>query len=396
VAVLGHAPALANDLAARPDLIDGLIDASVFGDLPDAAMLARRMAPRSDDLELHLDHVRRVVGDHRFALGVQLVEGAADPLHVARGYADIADAALDTLTAATVRAFESAYGRVPGGELIVIALGRHGGRALTHASDLDLILVFTGEILAESDGARALGATTYFNRLGQRVIAALSVPTAAGRLYEIDVRLRPQGNKGPLVASLDAFARYQREDAWTWEHMALTRARVVFGSPIARAAVQAVIDDVLAMPRDFAPLIADIVKMRGDMAAHKPPSGPLDVKLIDGGLVDCEFAIHMVQLSERTAFDPRLNVALRRLVDAGLAPASIPAAMDLLGRMLVSLRLMAPDGRPADGETRSRIAHACGFAGEGAAGWDALLAAYAAARQEIGDWWTTIRRYPME
>jgi glutamate-ammonia-ligase adenylyltransferase len=388
VAVLGHAPALAQDLAARPDLIEGLIDASVFAEPASADALERRLKGGPDDYERYLDHVRQIVGEHRFALGVQLVEGARDPLIVSRGYADIADAALRSLADATVAEFESKHGRIPGGELLVLALGRLGGRALTHASDLDLILLFTGDMLAESDGARALGATTYFNRLGQRLIAALSVPTAAGRLYEVDVRLRPQGNQGPLVAALDAFARYQREDAWTWEHMALTRARPVYGSATACATLQRVIDEVLGAPRDAGPLLDDIVKMRGDMATHKPPKGPLDVKLIDGGLVDCEFAIHATQLAHSTGFDPRLNVALRRLAAAGLAPEAVAPAMDLMGRMLVTLRLMAPDGAPADAETRARIAHVCGHAD---GGWDMLMAAYDDARAIVGGWWAAVR-----
>lgn len=389
VAVLAHAPALATDLAARPDLIDGLIDASVFAEPAAPVALARRMAAGPADYERRLDHVRRVVGEHRFALGVQLVEGARDALMVSRGYADIADAAVDRLAAATIAEFETVHGRIAGSELLILALGRLGGRALTHASDLDLILLFTGDIHAESDGPRPLGATTYFNRLGQRVIAALSVPTAAGGLYDVDVRLRPQGNQGPLVASLDAFERYQREEAWTWEHMALTRARPLFGSPSARDRLQGIIDAVLGQPRDAAAALADIVKMRADMAAHKPAKGPLDVKLVEGGLVDCEFAIHSRQLLHRTGFDPRLNVALRQLVAAGLAPASIPPAMDLMGRMLVALRLMAPQSEPEDDETRARIAHVCGH---GEAGWDGLLAAYADARQEVAAWWSVIRK----
>ena len=384
VAVLGQAPALATDLAARPELIEGLIDASVFAEPASPETLAARMGAGGQDYERHLDHVRRVVGEHRFALGVQLVEGARDALGVSRGYSDIADAAIHSLTAATVAEFERAHGRVPGSELLILGLGRLGGRALTHASDLDLILLFTGDFHAESDGARPLGATTYFNRLGQRVVAALSVPTAAGGLYEVDVRLRPQGNQGPLVASLDAFDRYQRESAWTWEHMALTRARPLFGSASARAGLQAVIDSVLAQPRDPATTRAD------DMAAHKPPKGPLDVKLIDGGLVDCEFAIHAQQLLHSIGFDPRLNVALRQLTAAGLAPPAIAPAMDLMGRMLVTLRLMAPDGQPANDETRARIAHVCGYAAA-SGGWAALLAAYADARQEVGAWWGAIR-----
>ncbi len=387
LAVLDCAPALAADLAARPGLIEGLIDASVFGDHADRGQLAARMRTPRGGYEAQLDHVRRVVGEHRFALGVQLVEGARDALAVSRGYADIADAAIGALGAATVAEFEAAHGRVPGGELLVLALGRLGGRAMTHASDLDLILLFTGDIHAESDGGRPLGATSYFNRLGQRVIAALSVPTAAGGLYEVDVRLRPQGAQGPLVASLDAFLRYQREDAWTWEHMALTRARPVFGSAAARSALTAGIDEVLRRPRDRAATIADIARMRGDMQAHKPPAGPLDVKLIDGGLVDLEFALHATQLLHASGLDPRLNVALRNLNAAGLAPDDVRPAMDLMGRMLVALRLMAPDGEPANEETRARIAHVCGFAD---GGWPALLAAYDAARQSVRSWWQRV------
>ncbi|MFM6852549.1 MAG: bifunctional [glutamine synthetase] adenylyltransferase/[glutamine synthetase]-adenylyl-L-tyrosine phosphorylase [Sphingopyxis sp.] len=393
VAVLSHAPPLAQELSVRAELIEGLIDSSVFHANPTPDALAARMAAGPvDDLERQLDHVRRVVGEQRFALGVQLVQGSVDPLDAARGYADLADAALHSLTSAAIANFERAHGRVPGGELLVLALGRYGGQALTHASDLDLILLFTGDHLAESDGPRPLGATTYFNRLGQRVIAALSVPTAAGRLYEVDVRLRPQGNDGPLVAMLDAFARYQRDSAWTWEHMALTRARPVFGSPSARAAVQRVIDDTLNRPRDHGALLADIGKMRGDVATHKPPKSALDVKLVPGGLVDCEFAIHACQLDHRTAFDPRLNVALQRLIAAGLAPDAVGPAMDLLGRMLVAMRLMAPNMAVDDAPTRARIAQCCGFSGVGDdGGWDEMLAAYDAARQSIGPWWNSVR-----
>lgn len=389
-AILAHAPALADDLAARPTLIEGLLDASVFAAPASPVTLAAQLAAGERDYERQLDHVRNVVGEHRFALGVQLVAAARDPLLVSRGYADIADAALDALTAATIAEFEAAHGRVPGAELLILALGRLGGRALTHASDLDLIMLYDGDHLAESDGRRPLGATTYFNRLGQRVIAALSVPTAAGRLYDIDVRLRPQGNQGPLVASLDAFTRYQREEAWTWEHMALTRARPVFGSKAGRARLAGVIADVLAAPRDPAMLLADIAKMRADMAAHKPPASGLDVKLVEGGLVDCEFAIHATQLVHHAGLDPRLNVALRQLVDAGHAPPGVRGAMDLMGRMLVTLRLMAPGGAPPSAESAARVAQVCGY-GDDAGGWDALLAAYADARQEVGGWWHAIR-----
>ncbi len=389
VAILRHAPTLANDLALRASLIEGLIDASVFadpldnGDWRDA--LARGPVA---DMELMLDHVRQAVGERRFALGVQLVEGVHDPLHIARGYADVAEAAVASLTGAVVADFERQHGRIADGELLILALGRLGGRALTHASDLDLVLLFTGDLLCESDGARPLGATRYFNRLGQRVIAALSVQSAAGRLYEVDTRLRPQGTQGPLVASLDAFARYQREDAWTWEHMALTRARPIFGSATGRAAVQAIIDDALRQPRDSAQMLADIKKMRADMAQHKPPKGELDVKLLAGGLVDAEFAIHSQQLRHGVALRPELDLALAELIAAGHAPADMADAFALLSRLLVTMRLMAPDAEvPHDGESRARIAAAC-RAGD----WDNLMQQFDAARVTISQWWQAVQR----
>ncbi len=156
--------------------------------------------------------------------------GSGDPLDVSAGYARVAEAAIVTLAEATVAEFTLKHGVVPDSELVILALGRMGGGALTHASDLDLVYLFTGDYMAESDGEKPLGAVLYYNRLAQRVSGALSAPTASGPLYDIDTRLRPSGTQGPLVVSLDGFARYQREDAWTWEHMALTRARPVFGS----------------------------------------------------------------------------------------------------------------------------------------------------------------------
>ena len=246
VQLLSHAPTLADELARRPDLLDGLIDASAFDPVPEVEALAAQMRLKpGSDYQTQLDHVRRIVADRRFALGAQIIAGAADPLDVAAGYSRVAEAAIEVLAQAAGDEFARAHGRVPDSELVILALGRLGGGALTHASDLDLIYLFTGDFATESDGAKPLGATLYFNRLAQRVTAALSVATAAGPLYPIDTRLRPSGNQGPLAVNFESFARYQRESAWTWEHMALTRARPVFGSPAARDALQAIIADVL-------------------------------------------------------------------------------------------------------------------------------------------------------
>ncbi|WP_298811935.1 bifunctional [glutamate--ammonia ligase]-adenylyl-L-tyrosine phosphorylase/[glutamate--ammonia-ligase] adenylyltransferase [uncultured Sphingomonas sp.] len=383
--ILSHAPTLAEELARRTDLLDGLLDASALepvGSIADV-MRAMRRIEVGGDYQALLDHVRRVVGEQRFALGVQLVAAAADPLQIARDYSCVAEAALCVLTEATVAEFARVHGRVPGSELLILALGRFGGAALTHASDLDLIFVFTGDFLAESDGAKPLGATLYYNRLAQRVAAALSVPTAAGPLYKVDTRLRPSGTHGPLAVTLESFARYQRESAWTWEHMALTRARAVFGSADARAALDGVIATVLKGDRMARDIVADARAMRGEMAAHKPPQGPLDAKLLPGGLVDLEFATHVIQLLTRAGFTPDLGEAIDRLIAAGRMPPRLRGAHDLLTRLLVTARLVAPDAaEPPAAASRALIAEAVQLAD-----WDAVLASFNAVREEVARFW---------
>ena len=377
--ILSHAETLALALARRPELFDGLIDASALGPVGDVAALAAEMHG-GQDYQAQLDHVRRVVGEKRFALGTQIVAGASDPLDVAAGYARVADAATEVLAAATVDEFVAAHGRVPDSELVILALGRFGGAALTHASDLDLIYLFTGDYRAESDGAKPLGAVLYYNRLAQRITGALSAPTASGPLYEIDTRLRPSGTQGPLSVSLDGFARYQRESAWTWEHMALTRARPVFGSASARAEVQAVIDAVLCGERPERDILADALTMRADMTKHKPPAGPLDAKLLPGGLVDLEFAVHIRQLTCRAGFASNLSQAIGALVAAELAPPTLGQAEALLTRLLVTLRLVAPDAAIPPEPTQRLIARALGMDD-----WDGVVASFAATRQEVSD-----------
>lgn len=387
-AILSHAPTLAEQLGRRAELLDGLIDASALAPVDAVPTLVAAMAAveRGADYQWRLEHVRRIVNEKRFALGAQIVAGASDPLDVSAGYARVAEAAIQALAAAAVEEFATQHGRVPGSELVILALGRMGGGALTHASDLDLIYLFTGDYALESDGRRPLGAVTYYNRLAQRVTAALSVPTAAGPLYEVDTRLRPSGAQGPLSVSLEGFARYQEKDAWTWEHMALTRARPVFGSAAACEQVQAIIDGVLHGARPDRDILADARKMRADIAAHKPPAGPLDAKLLDGGLVDLEFAVHVQQLGHRTGFDPRLGRAIDALVAQGLMPPALRAAHDFLTRLLVTLRLVAPDAQPPGPSTRALIARTLGLPD-----WEAVVATLDATRQEVRHCWAAIQ-----
>ena len=382
--ILSYAPTLAEALGRNSEYLDALIDSSAL-DLPgDAASLTAAIEARvgEADYQSLLDVVRVFVGEKRFALGVQLIEGRSDSLAIAASYAHLAEAALGVLTAATITEFEKAHGSISGGELVVLALGRLGGEALTHASDLDLVLLFTGSFAAESNGDRPLGATQYFNRLAQRIVAALTVPTASGALYEVDTRLRPSGADGLLCVSVESFAQYQQESAWTWEHMALTRARVVYGSDKARAKVDAIVEAVLRLPRDSDSLTTDVVKMRRDMAEHKKPKGELDVKLLPGGLVDIEFIVHSLQLKTGDGIFPQLGRAIRTLVEAGHVTEQFADADNLLSRLLVLVRLVAPNCDTPSEAAQNLIASSLGFAT-----WPDLTVAVAAAQETVLEAW---------
>ena len=189
-----------------------------------------------------------------------------------------------------------------------------------------------------------------------------------------------------LVVSLEAFEQYQREHAWTWEHMALCRARPVFGSAEVRQQVAGMIESILRMPRDRGKVVADAVKMRADIERHKPARSKLDVKLGAGGLVDLEFATHVLQLTTGVGLDTRLEKALEALAAESLVKANVVDALKLLSRMLVMMRLVAPADVKPTVETWHLVAEACG-----AASWDALLAEHDAARHSISELWTRIK-----
>jgi len=386
--ILTHAPALADQLARRPQLFEGLFDASSFDPPPSAEIIAADLGKvmGADPYDVALDKVRRLVNERRFALGVQLIDRRSDPLAVASGYSRVAEGTIQALAKAAVWEFEDVHGRFPGGELEIVALGRLGGCELTHASDLDIVYLHTAPAEGMSDGEKPLGPNDYFNRLASRVTAALSVPTAAGPLYDVDVRLRPEGAKGMLVVSLDAFQHYQREEAWTWEHMALCRARPVFGSTDVRERTSNLIESILRSPRDRQAVVADAVKMRAEMERHKPAQSALDVKLGPGGLVDLEFAVHVLQLTRGIGLHPQLEFAIADLHTHGLIDARVVASQKLLTRMLVMMRLVAPGDVKPTADTWQLVAEACG-----ATSWDELLAEHDAARQSVCDLWNRIK-----
>ena len=386
--ILAHAPPLAEQLGRRPTLLDGLIDESSFALPPDAATLAERFlaAVEGEPFDIALDRIRRKVGERRFALGVQLLAAHRDPIVIAEGYSDLAEAAIVALADGVSQEFARTHGEVPGGELVVLGLGRLGGRALTHASDLDLIYLFDAPSGAQSTGSKPLPATDYFNRLASRIGAALGTPTAAGPLYDIDTRLRPQGAQGMLAVSLESFEAYQRQEAWTWEHMALCRARPLTGSEGTRDKVRELICAILRSPNDPARIRADAKEMREEIARHKAPAGPLDIKLGPGGLVDLEFTVHTLQLSNRIGLDPRLEVAIEELAEAGLIDADADPDLRLLSRLLVVLRLVGTQAMEPAEESQELVAALCGYPD-----WPALLAAIDEARQRTSARWANVR-----
>jgi glutamate-ammonia-ligase adenylyltransferase len=386
--ILAHAPALSDQLARRPELLDSLLDSSCFDPPPPAAEFAAFLEGemKGRPFDVAIDRARRLINERRFALGVQLIDLREDPMTVGEGYARVAEGALDALADAAVAEFEEMHGQFPGAELLVLGLGRLGGGVLTNASDLDIIYLFTDPEAEQSDGPKPLGPANYFNRLSNRVTAALSVPTSSGPLYDVDTRLRPQGSKGMLTVSLEAFAAYQRKEAWTWEHMALARARPVFGSNQARERAAALIAEILNRPADAQAVVTDAVKMRDEIARHKPPSGPLDVKLGPGGLIDLEFSVHVLQLANKAGLHPRLEMAVSELVADGLIDAKIVLAQRLLTQMLVTIRLVAPETTTPSDESCELMAKACG-----SDSWNALLARHDEARQSVSALWKRVK-----
>lgn len=384
IAVLTLAPPLADALAHRPQLLDTLIDGSALelpGSVDELAANMRCCDPQ-DDFEDQLDRIRQVTGEARFALGVQLISNAHDPIDIAAALSRLAEAGMQIACEATAAQFAQKHGQIDGAELIVLGLGRFGGGMLTHASDLDIVFLFTGAFDAVSDGEKPITASHYFNRLAQRVSGALSVPTAQGALYEVDTRLRPQGAQGPLAVTTSSFAKYQADAAWTWEHMALTRARLLVGGDEAAKNIAQIIEDVLGKSRDEAALRKDVLTMRTEMAQHKQPRGELDVKLLRGGLVDVEFIVHFHQLGRGIGLRPHLGEALKDLAQAGVVSGQLLQSWELMTRVLIAARLLAPDLAAPPPAAADALARACG-----AETFAKLLRKITESRQEVSKDW---------
>ena len=321
--LFGSAPRLAQVVVARPHVLDAAIDpgrVGAIGDSLDEARLTARVAEFLDaatSFEGMLDRARDFAAEEMFLIGVRLLSGALDPERAGRAYSALAQSLVGALLARVADAFALEHGRVQGGRVAVLAMGKFGSREMTAASDLDLIVIYDFPADAgESHGARPLGAVVYYTRLTQRVVAALTAPTKAGKLYEVDLRLRPSGRKGPLATQFSAFKLYQGSEAETWEHMALTRARVVAGEPTLAAEIESAITAVLAAPREPEKLAREVRAMRKLIAHEKGDGDPWDLKLVAGGLIDIEFVAQYVVLAHAHDHPGLLDVSTRAVIAA--------------------------------------------------------------------------------
>jgi glutamate-ammonia-ligase adenylyltransferase len=292
--ILGGAPRLANVIAMRPHVLDAAIDPDLLNaptsdDAYDRR--ARHLVETFPGAEDFLDAARILAQEEIFLIGLRLLSGMIDPRDAGLAYTALA-ASLVRATYAHVEAnFAREYGQVPGGRVAVLAMGKLGSREMTATSDLDLILLYDFDAArAESEGGgRSLHAVQYYTRLTQRLITALTTATRRGRLYEVDMRLRPSGNKGPVATQLQAFRDYQANEAETWERMALTRGRFIAGDASLGREAESEIVRVLSAPRDAKKLSRDVFDMRGLIAQEKGDANPWDLKLAAGGVIDVEF-----------------------------------------------------------------------------------------------------------
>ncbi|MFZ1414296.1 MAG: bifunctional [glutamine synthetase] adenylyltransferase/[glutamine synthetase]-adenylyl-L-tyrosine phosphorylase, partial [Defluviicoccus sp.] len=326
VHVLGMAPRLGALLARRSSLLDSVLSRDFFSPPPPLDALEAELntaLARCRYTEEMLDRGRAWANERKFQVGVQSLQGLIDTDAVGIAWTNIAEAALRCFLPAVEAEFAAQHGRIPGCGMAIIGMGKLGGREMTAASDLDLIFVYaTPADGAFSDGAKPLAAPQYFARLSQRLIIALTSPTAEGQLYETDMRLRPSGMAGPIAVSLQSFTHYQREEAWTWEQMAITRARPIVGPAPLLEAIAAVLRERLIRRRDPQALVRDIAEMREKMA-HEHPTGSIwEVKHVRGGLIDIEFIAQYLQLLHAHQYPGVLSVttadALDRLAGAGL------------------------------------------------------------------------------
>jgi len=329
--IMGSAPKVAERLASRPALFDAVLDPGFLDALPsrdELAADAEATLAQALDYQDALDFSRRWAADRRFQIGVQLLTRRIDAERAGQALADVAQSVLSALCPRVEADFSRLHGGFGGARLAIVAMGKLGSSEMTVTSDLDLMFVYdVPESAEESDGEKPLPPTQYYTRLSQRIINAITALTNEGQLYEVDMRLRPSGNSGPLASSIAAFEDYQRHTAWTWEHMALVRARPILGQKALCDRLDTTIREVLTHERDMEKLILDVASMRTRIARHNRAKSEWDLKYIRGGLFDLDFLAQFLLLrhapEHKQVLARRAPQIFRQLAQVGLLDPAI-------------------------------------------------------------------------
>ncbi|WGJ13647.1 bifunctional [glutamine synthetase] adenylyltransferase/[glutamine synthetase]-adenylyl-L-tyrosine phosphorylase [Methylocapsa sp. D3K7] len=372
--ILGGAPRLARTIISHPHVLDAAIDPDVLRAPLDEDAFSQRASQilrHKFETEEFLDALRDFAQEELFPIGLRLWSGMIEPSGAALAYSALAASIVETALAHVERDFSREHGKVPGGRLTVLALGKLGSREMTAASDLDLILIYDFDAARpESEGSRPLHAVQYYTRLVQRLISALTVATRRGRLYDVDMRLRPSGGKGPLATQYSSFAGYQATEAETWEHMVLTRARPVAGDKALGVQTCDAIRAVLTRQRGDG-LRKDVHDMRRLIAKEKGEQDPWDLKLAAGGLIDIEFLAQYLLLRHAHAEPSLVCVSPLAVIEAAARIGKLNAedarcvtsAYRLLTDVTQILRLtldMGTSPREANEAVRRRLSRAAG------------------------------------
>ncbi|WP_120501574.1 glutamine-synthetase adenylyltransferase [Roseovarius sp. EL26] len=331
VDIAGTSSSLATHLSRNASVFEAVIAGAFFAPWPGCAALEQELSgalAQQDDYERKLDTARRWTKEWHFRIGVHLLRGVIDADAAGQQYADLAGAVIAALWPIVVDQFAQKHGQPPGQGAAIIGMGSLGAGLLNARSDLDLIVVYEADGVEASDGRRPLATRQYYARLTQAMITALSVPMSEGRLYEVDMRLRPSGNQGPVATAWAAYQAYQRNEAWVWEHLALTRARAIAGQAALMEEFEVFRVEFLAQKlRTRVQICAQVAEMRDRIASAKTPAGPWDAKLGAGRLQDIELIAQSATLMAggggRTTTDGlQYGVACGWLSDADSAALS--------------------------------------------------------------------------
>lgn len=298
--IMGTAPGLARVLSRRPKILDAVLAPEFFGDLPDQdelSSLIEESFTSCKDYQDTLDLARVIGQEQAFLIGVRLLSGILSSDEAAFAYSRLAETIIQKLLEKVEEEMRLVHGGFEDAAVTVLAMGKLGGFEMTASSDLDLILIYDfKQDQTQSDGAKPLSSTQYYSRITQRLISALSAPTAEGDLYEVDMRLRPSGRAGPVATQLNSFIDYQNNKAWVWEHLALTRARSLTGTDELKGKLSQTIKDVISKERDTETLRSEVRDMREKIEKEKGTDNIWDIKQVRGGQVDVEFICQYLQL----------------------------------------------------------------------------------------------------